>query len=156
MVLNAGLISKVRHPGRIYVYCTSLTKSRVLVERFKAPYCIEILDTEEFSRRLRMKLKNPIERMRNRTLLSGAIEYKTESNQGGTDHALPEKIIYSKPLRFQIETEYRHAFTKDRVGFDAYQVEYKMGNFETTKIENSAPRIIRIGDLRDICRLIQV
>jgi hypothetical protein len=154
--LNAGLISKVRHPGRIYVFCTSLIKSKALVQRFNAPYCVEIFDVEEFSRRLRMKFKNPIERMRHQKLLCGQIEYKTQSNQGGTDHALPEKIIYSKPPEFQIEAEYRHAFTKDKAGFDAYQVEYSLGNFEPTKLENSAPRIIRLGDLRDICRLVVV
>lgn len=152
--LNGALISKVRSTHRIYVFCTSLTRSNGLAQRFKSKYCLEISDIDEFERRLRKKMRDPVQRLKNRILLSGAVSYSSETEEPGPNHALPEKIIFRKHKSFSVEDEYRLAFSLDKNAFDPYNVDYSIGQF-TAKLEKlGRPRILKIGPLLDICKLV--
>lgn len=152
--LPGALISEVRKTHRIYVFCTSLRCTNNLAQRFKSNWCVEISDLDEFGRRLAWKLRDPVQRFRNTKLLSGPVYYGAKTEMPGIDHALPEKIIFRKQETFSIETEYRFAFGLDANAFDAYNVDYSIGEFRVPEVKPSKPRILKIGPLHDICKTV--
>ncbi len=151
---HGAFISRIKNAHRLFVFCASLTCARHLAQRFKADHCVEISDLDEFSRRLQMKMRDPVHRHRNTKLLRSEVNYVSETTEPGIDHALTEKIIFRKQSSFAIESEYRFAFGLDSNAFATYNVEYAIGQFRPTTAKPSKPRILKIGPLFDICKLV--
>jgi hypothetical protein len=153
---SGALISRARNAHRLFIFRTSLSCSIHLARRFNTNYCIKICDVDEFSRRLQLKLKEPVQRLKNTKLLRGTVSYVPATAELGVDHALAEKIIFRKQDTFSTEKEYRFAFGLDANAFDAYNVDYSIGEFEAQQPKLVQPRILRIGPLNDICKAIPV
>ena len=150
--MSGAFISRARNSHRIFVFCASQACSASLAQRFKSNYCVEISDADEFCLRLQRKLKSPIYRLRNSELLSGAVNYVDNTEVPSVDHALPERIIFRKQMTFSIEKEHRFAFALDRDAFNAYNVDYSIGEFNASPTKLVRPRIIKIGPTKDFCK----
>lgn len=151
---HGEFISRAKNAHRIFVFCTSLTCSSQLAQRFKAKFCVEIFDLDEFSRRLQNKMRDPIQRFKNPLILRSNVQYVSKTTEPGIDHALTEKIIFRKQQTFAVEAEYRFAFGLDTNVFDAYNVEYSIGQFNLHAAKLTQPRVIKIGPLSDICTIL--
>jgi hypothetical protein len=87
-------------------------------------------------------------------LLQGDVDYYKEENEPGVRHACPDKIIMSKVHRFSDEREYRYAFALDKNAFQVNNVDYSLSNDVTISNTVGRPRILKLGNLLDICKII--
>lgn len=152
------LISKVKRPERVFVFCTSTELNDNLYKKFHANACIEISNLEEFNRRLIVALhkKMKLGTVKNGTLLSGAVDYYHHEDEPGIRHACPDQIIMSKiadPF-FTIEKEYRFAFAKDKNSFDVNNVDYFLTSQIPPFTGQHTHQIFTLGNLSDICRIV--
>ena len=157
LIDERALISTVRRPDRIFVFCTSTEYSKALIERFNASGCVEILDLTEFRKRLQTALDKKIRLgiVKNKTLLSGNIDYYDSESEPGARHACPDKIIMSKPIQpFSIEKEYRFAFAKDKNAFDVNEINYYLAHQAPPYVGQNAHQTLEVGKLTDICRVL--
>lgn len=153
---NEPFVSAVRNPHRIFVYCTSTQKSPQLLKKFGATSVVKINDVEEFIRRMKVQLNNPLRRISEKQFLHGRVQYYDVETPPGTRWALPDEIVLSKTDYFSIEKEYRFAFALDKKAFVPYNIETTIGSKMDTRNKQKHHRILRIGNLRDICEILKV
>lgn len=154
--IPSALISNVKKPHQVYVFCTSMEHSEDLYKKFGSAGCIEISDITEFEKRIKRSLLKAIYNIKNKYLLSDEITYYDTQNIPSTRHACPDDIVMSKPKYFSVEKEYRFSFSKNSDAFDVNNIDYSIS--KNLKINNnqSAGKKILIGELSDIARKIKL
>lgn len=150
-----ALISKVKNPHRVFVFCTSTENSDYLYQKFSAKGCVEILDLNEFKKRISRVMKKPIHNIKSTTLLAGNVSYYNHEQESGTRHACPDQIIMSKLISFSQEREFRFAFAKDRNAFDVNNVEYSLSSGIVLSNLVGNGKKLTLGNLTDIVRVIR-
>ena len=151
------LISTIKNPNRVFVYCTSNELSEVLFKRFSATTCVEIFNLPEFQKRLQKSLKNRARLgiIKNTTLLNGSVDYYNSENEPDTSHAWPDQIIMAKQSNpFSVEKEYRFAFAKDKNAFDVNNVDYSLGAEVQPFMGQHTHQVLHLGNLSDICKVV--
>lgn len=150
-----ALISKVKNPHRVFVFCTSTENSDYLYQKFSAEGCVEILNLDQFKKRMLHVIKKPIHNIKNQTLLANAVSYYDHQQEVGTRHACPDQIIMSKLMNFSEEKEFRFAFAKDKNAFDVNNVDYSLSSgIVPSNLVGNGKKLI-LGDLTDIVRVIR-
>ena len=151
------LISQIKNPHRVFIFCTSLEFSGHLQKKFDASGCVEIYDLSEFKKRLQKALiyKSRLGLIKNKTLLSDKIQYYEVKNEPKARHACPDQIIMSKPFDdFSDEKEYRFAFSRDKDAFNVNNVQYLLSPQIPLTTWPNSHQVLRLGSLRDICKIV--
>ena len=151
-----SLISKLKGPHRIFVFCTSMLLNEHLWKKFNSVSCVEITDLEKFRDRIAKAIVRPILRLKNRTLLAGEVEYVDSQQEPGTRHACPDQIVMSKFNGYSDEKEYRFAFAIDKYAFDVDNVSYSLAYDVGGPTSPIGHKVIRLSDLSDICRIVSI
>lgn len=151
-----SLISKLKSPHRVFVFCTSTVLNEQLWKKFNSVSCVEITNREKFKQRIAKAIVKPILRLKNKTLLAGEVEYFNSQDEPGTRHACPDQIVMSKIDEFSHEKEYRFAFAIDKEAFDVDNVSYSLAYDVESPTYTIDYKVIRLGNLSDICRLTSV
>ena len=154
LVDHRGLISKVKNPHRVFVFCASLKLSEKLSSKFCSVGCVEIFDVKEFVGRIKRRIKKPAHNIKNQELLSGKVDYYNLAQEPGARHACPDQIIMSKIESFSDENEYRIAFAKDANAFAVNNVNYYLANSPIPSTNVGTPKKLILGDLTDIARVV--
>ena len=149
---HRGLISRLKRPDRVFVFCTSLDLSEILFKKFGAAGCVEISDVQEFSNRISRYLRKSAHNIKNREILSAKVEYYGFDEEPGTRHACPDQIIMSKNNRFSDEKEYRIAFAKDADAFAVDNVNYTLTDALEANAAKGRPKKLILGNLSDIAK----
>jgi hypothetical protein len=159
------LISRLNNPHRIFVFCTSAVLNEQLWKKFNSVSCVEITNTEKFRERIAKAIVKPILRLKNKTLLAGEVEYFDSQQEPGTRHACPDQIVMSKVdrysdekkiERYSDEKEYRFAFAIDKDAFAVNNVSYSLAYDVGSPNYSLDKRIIVLGNLSDICRIVSI
>jgi hypothetical protein len=150
------LISRLNNPHRIFVFCTSAVLNEQLWKKFNSVSCVEITNREKFKERIAEAIVKPILRLKNKTLLAGEVEYFNSQDEPGTRHACPDQIVMSKIDEFSHEKEYRFAFAIDKEAFDVDNVSYSLAYDVESPTYTIDYKVIRLGNLSDICRITSV
>lgn len=151
---HRGLISRLKRPDRVFVFCTSLELSETLFKKFGAAGCVEISDVQEFSNRISRHLRKSAHNIKNREILSGKVGYYGFGEEPGTRHACPDQIIMSKDSRFSGEKEYRIAFAKDSDAFAVNNVNYSFTDTLGINAAKGIPKKLILGSLNDIAKVV--
>lgn len=151
---HRGLISRIKHPERVFVFCTSLELSDNLFKKFSASGCAEISDVKELSNRISRHLRRSAHKIKNKEILSGRVEYYNFGDKPEARYACPDQIIMSKSENFSDEKEYRIAFAKDANAFEVNNVDYYLSNSLTSYIKIGKPKKLSLGDLTDIAKFV--
>ena len=152
--LDSQFTSAVKNPHRIFIYCTSISRSSLLTQKFSATSIVRINDIDEFVRRIKKQLNNPLRRISERQFLHGPVHYYDYEEPPGIRWALPDEIVLSKTSNFSIEQEYRFAFSLDHNSFAPYNIDTTIGPKVRKLKKQNNHRILRIGNLRDICEVL--
>jgi hypothetical protein len=151
---HRGLISRVRRPDRVFVFCTSLELSKTLFQKFGADGCIEISDVQEFSNRISRHLRKSAHNIKNRKILSDNVEYYDFDEEPGVRYVCPDKIIMSKNKRFSDEKEHRIAFAKDADAFAVNNVNHTLTDTLEINAAPGVPKKLILGGLSDIAKVV--
>lgn len=143
----------------IFVYCASQTLSAQISEAFHAPYCVEIGDLDGIARALRARA-SATSALDYAGLSARPIEYRALDAVPLADWALPEKLAFIKPERFESQEEIRIAIGR-RGAFEPLNVETMLVlDRDAAAIEPPVdgppadpPLILRVGDLREATKL---
>lgn len=149
-----GLISRVKRPDRVFVFCASIELSENLFHKFGAVGCVEIFDVQEFSSRITRHLRKSAHNIKNREILSGKIEYYGFEEEPEARYACPDQIIMSKSSRFSDEKEYRVAFAKDVDAFAVNNVNHTLTDTLEINAATGVPKKLILGDLSDIAKVV--
>jgi hypothetical protein len=150
-----ALISKVKNPHRVFIFCSSTENSDYLYKKFSAVGCVEIFNLNEFKKRVLRAIKQPIHNIKNQTLLADTVSYYDHEQESGTRHACPDQIIMSKLMNFSEEKEFRFAFAKDKNAFDVNNVDYLLSSGIVPSNLAGNGKKLTLGDLTDIVRVIR-
>lgn len=148
------LISRIKRPDRVFVFCTSLELSETLFKKFGAAGCVKISDVQEFSNRISKHLRKSAHNIKNREILSGKVGYYGFDEEPVTRHACPDQIIMSKDNNFSGEREYRIAFAKDADAFAVNNVNYTLTNNLGANLAIGKPKKLILGNLSDIAKVV--
>jgi hypothetical protein len=173
-VINTGqsfpdqrfFVPRISKPDRMFVFCASRKLDDALFRKFNAQKCVEFSDLEEFKKRLARQITKLFNQaiIRNRTLISGIVEYYDHPDELKTKHACPDLILLSKPLRigesnFAEEEEYRFAFAKDKNAFEVHDglrvqnIIYTLESVPQPPTTNPTSIALTLGNLSDICKV---
>lgn len=132
----------------IFSFCTSYS-SKIIFDAYDT--CIEITDHEEFAKRIKNSFKR-----RKISFHHGKVNYYNQNDPPLGDWALPEKICFSKLENFKNEAEYRYIFSHT----NALEFGSTKQILTTAKPEpsnkNFPQRLLRLGNLNDICHVYSV
>ena len=151
---HRALISKVKNPNSVFVFCTSTENSDYLYKKFSAVGCVEILNLDAFKKRILRVIKKPIHNIKNQTLLADSVSYYDHEQESGTRHACPDQIIMSKLTNFSKEKEFRFAFAKAKNAFDVNNVNYSLSHEIVPSNSAGNGKKLTLGGLTDIVRII--
>lgn len=148
--------SKIKSPDRIFVFCVSNDLSKDLYQKFRAQGCIEILDAEEFKRRLQSQITEAHRqgKLGSDQLMAGPVSYFPLNEEPGTRHACPDQIVMAKSEDYKDEKEFRFAFSLDAGAFDVNNVEYSLSPSSVPTNSGLASQTFRLGSLVDICKVV--
>lgn len=150
---SRALISKVKNPNRVFIFCTSTENNAYLYRKFSAVGCVEIFNVDAFKERVLRVMKKPIHNIKNQTLLADLVSYYDHEQDSGTRHACPDQIIMSKHKFFSEEREFRFAFAKDKDSFDVNNVDYSLSNqIVLPNLVGNGKKLI-LGNLSGIVRV---
>lgn len=138
----------------IYVFCLSKSHKPELYEEFKADYCIEIINTEEFIRRSKIAVKRLISSHKS-GLLHGDVNYYFENAPAGFDIKNPKNLAFAKGVHYEHQEEFRLVFG-NRKAFDLKQQIVVNASYDfigETKKGTSKEKHVFIGNLNDIVKI---
>jgi hypothetical protein len=149
---NTSYLPELPNPDQIFVFCVSTILSEELAKRFQADTCIEIIDVNLFTRRLRFQINKL-----NKRLIADNVIYYDETLGPETVHELPDLMVRAKRKTvFEWQHEYRFVFGS-RKTFEFGNVKHNLVIGEgspkparTTPYPK--PKIIRIGNIRGACK----
>jgi len=151
---SRALVSRVKQPDRVFVFCASIELSENLFHKFGAAGCVEIPDVEEFRSRIKRHLIKSAHNIKNKEILFGKIEYYGFEEVPKARYACPKQIIMSKSSRFSDEKEYRVAFAKDVGAFDSCNVNYTLAHGLEINEAIGKPKKFILGSLSDIAKVV--
>jgi hypothetical protein len=137
----------------IYAFCVSLTLTDKLKKEFKAVACVEIFDPREFINRWLKAL--PEDAKHASKHVSRKVGYYRPEDVPENVWALPDLIATTKLRRFAYQEEYRFAFTTTEA-FAFQNCTYQLTDRKARplpKPEEHHHETLKLGDLRDICRI---
>ncbi|PTQ86881.1 hypothetical protein [Nitrosomonas ureae] len=139
---------------QIYAYCLSEQLSKNLMVEFKSNACIEIFNPHEFIRRVRFAVMRLIS-VHSNGLLAQPVIYYDAVNVPDFDYNDPKKIIFAKENSYAWQNEYRLCFGKKRAFKFKQEFTLKMYDPHIEAMKGVCKdKIIKIGNLKDIARLI--
>jgi hypothetical protein len=158
--MGAEFITKAHE---IFVYCVSMSFEDALVKEFDAKACIEICNPLKFIQRWQKAL--PPEAL----VTSGAVGdyqkyacrmvgYYHAHDLPGNAWAIPDLITTTKLKKFAYQQEYRFAYTKtDAFRFENVRIQLVDRKARPLpKPDEHDHETLALGDLRDICRIIDL
>lgn len=138
----------------IYVFCLSKICNAKLCEEFEGDACVQIMDVEEFLRRVRCKIV-PLASTHKWGLLHGSIKYYVPDRAADFNVKDPRHIVFTKDQIFRHQDEYRLAFgTRRAFKLEEAIVDNRIydSRAETTK-GTVRERRINIGPISDIAKV---
>jgi hypothetical protein len=139
----------------IYAFCLSKTCSRRLLAEFDSNACIEIMDVEEFVRRVqRAVIRLPS--THNWGLLHGDARYYADNEAATFNVKNPRDVIFAKSACFTYQDEYRLAFgTRKAFRLKQTIIDNRIYDFAAEAMKGTAKqKTIQIGDISDITNII--
>ena len=103
----------------INVFCLSMCHKQELYKEFSSDCCIEILDSNEFIRKIRIAVKRLISAHKC-GLLHRDVVYYHDNAPAGFDIKDPKYLAFAKGVHYQHQNEYRFVFGKKKA-FDLKQ-----------------------------------
>jgi hypothetical protein len=138
----------------VFVFCVSRVLDANLAVEFGCDACVEVMEDEEFSKRLRAAVEGLPGQAR---FLQGPVAYYDSAGAPGVDWALPERMVFSKPACYSRQAEYRFAFGKPEV-FELSATSQELVRGEPTQpsaVFVPRPEVVEIGNIRDIAAVVQ-
>jgi hypothetical protein len=139
---------------QMFVYCLSQTKSESLAREFKAPFCVEIMNSVGFLGRMArmVQLRSRLDRNR---ILSGPVTYRSVKTEPMADWALPERVAFIKPETYAGQNEHRIVVgMKGAFSAENVDLTIRLDPLEPHPlVPIGNPLIIKLGDLSAITKL---
>jgi hypothetical protein len=155
LTLDIQLISSIPNPDQVFIYCSSTQFSAALFERFNAVYCIKI-NRKKFECRVKEHLQK---NFKYKFVYAGkAIDYYDPALPPDTRHADPERIVFSKPKHFEIESEFRFTFSQNPDAFNVNNVSCVLTNNHSRPTSNIPGNdfFLEIGNVERCCTKLSV
>lgn len=136
----------------IFVFCTSRRFGDDLAKEFNAVVCVEIDKIPTFCDRIKAALPSTA------TSKAGRVDYYPQSQGGNPRWALPDNIATSKLERWAYQEEFRLIFSlTDALDFENVKTQLVRRKTRTApNAEEHLWHLLKVGSLRDICRLREV
>lgn len=140
----------------IFVFCLSTVLSAELAAQFNAGVCIEIYRPANFISKIRAALARRAS-IKDKRLVLGEVKYYAKEDPPIVDWALPERIAMSKLQTYALQHEYRITFAIN----DAFRVEnvcprlVEPGDRRYPRSCQHPERLLKLGDLKDFCKVHQ-
>jgi len=158
---GGSMVASIKRPDEIFVMCLSNSLSNNLALKFNVKGCVEILSAHRFEQLATNAIKTSFP---GAVCLGRNVKYYALSEEMGIDWSSPEHVLFRKRSEYySSEREFRLAFgTKDALAFEpsAANMELKFYHPNHPEPESPAPmlgpfsqHIIKIGDIRKICRV---
>ena len=138
----------------IYMFCTSLTLSDELFEEFECDSCIEIINPEEFARRIRIIIRQRLSTHK-KGLLSREITYYKPNVSTHENIKDATSLPFLKDEIYANQNEYRFVYGTRKAFKLKQQVILNHGhNFREEAMKGTAKeKLIRIGSIADIAKV---
>jgi hypothetical protein len=135
--------------NEIFVFCVSRRLGDDLAKEFNAVVAVEITRMATFCERIRAALPPTA------TFRARRVDYYPQSEGGNPRWALPDDIATSKLDRWSYQEETRFIFSlTDALTFETVKCQLSRRTTRTpAKPEEHLCHLLKVGSLRDICRL---
>ena len=154
---DGAMVFKISNPEKIFIYCTSIQFSPDLFQRFNAKFCIKI-DREKFDYHIDKQLKRKFKwgyKYLKDTIVYYNRSLPDEIREGiNILYSTPEKIVFSKPLEFTDESEFRFAFSQDKNIFNVDNLQYFPVNYplKTSEPVSNIKMFLELGNIERFCQ----
>lgn len=140
----------------VFVFCTSEIFDKALFHVFEADCCIEISDSDEFSRRIQRKVMSMASTNKSIGLLRAPAKYYDPGKSAEFDIKSPSNIAFAKDNCYAHQKEFRFAFGKGKKSFclqEAIVISKRYDFREAAEAGIGAEKKLLIGSLKDIARI---
>lgn len=120
VLLEGWQFEAVAMDNQIFVQCFSSILSQELAVKF-GPFCVEVKSVDDIVNRIKLRAY-PSSRLDYSTVLHNKIDYRPLAAAPRADWALPERVAFIKPPKFECEDEFRIALGVHGA-FDPHNVE---------------------------------
>ena len=140
----------------VFAFCLSRRLNKELMDEFNCDVCIEIFEPEEFIKRLRFALIRLIS-VHKTGLLAQPVHYYNPSSLVLFDIKDPTQLVFAKNDFYAKQDEFRLSFGTRQAFKLIEQVAFPNHNPYDEAIKGVCKeKLIRIGQVNDIARLIQL